>query len=101
MLLTAKSCLADRFCSTELSSSVVSMEKAMTAPWRRRTFKTQPRFRRLRMGAAASWRTGEGIEWTKFDRYSIDTYPHSRSPMGTPMPGPVLPRMAALSSWYL
>ena len=32
---------------------------------------------------------------------------HSRSPTGTPMPGPVtdsgpvLPRMAALSSWYL
>ena len=61
VLLTAKSCLADRFCSTELSSSVVSMEKAMTAPWRRRTFKTPAVFDPFEMGAAASWRTGDGI----------------------------------------
>tara|TARA_B100000780_G_C20765096_1_gene303825 strand:- start:192 stop:323 length:132 start_codon:yes stop_codon:yes gene_type:complete len=37
------------------------MEKAMTAPWRRRTFKTPAVFDPFEMGAAASWRTGDGI----------------------------------------
>ena len=97
MLLTAKSCLADRFCSTELSSSVVSMEKAMTAPLRRRTF------RRLRNGCRGEMAHRGGhlvVNSLCLSIFSVQ-YPHSRSPMGTPMPGPVLPRMAALSSWYL